>query len=191
MTVELPTPSERRLFLTGEVADTSVQPIIESILKISEEDEENAKVWKAVGLEYKRPPIELYIDSPGGSVYAGMGLIDVMNCATTPVNTTVIGKAMSMGFCILAAGKHRTAMPNSALMYHDMSYGQYGSMEDHKRYYKVVKDLAKRCNAGLLKRTKLKKAQLKDIKKAKRDWYLAPETALTLNIIDEIKGVRK
>src|SRR5579862_2754492 len=102
---------DRIIMLTGPVTDESANAIIAQLLYLSNDD--------------PKSDIQFYINSPGGSVSAGMGIIDTMKFLRCDVATTCIGMAASMGACLLAAGKKgkRAVLPNSQVMLHQPLIG--------------------------------------------------------------------
>ena len=102
---------DRIVMITGEVDQASMDVAIGELLFLNNEDSEK--------------PIFLYIDSPGGDVIAGLGLIDVMNYISAPVYTVALGMAASMGGAILSAGEkgHRYCLKSSQVLVHAMSGG--------------------------------------------------------------------
>ena len=130
--------------------------------------------------------IHLYINSPGGSVTAGMAIYDTMQFITCDVATYCLGQAASMGALLLAAGAagKRHALPNSRIMIHQPSAGMEGTAEDiiiHANEYKKTKD---RLNKILLQHTG---QSLEHIEKdTDRDYYMSSAEAKEYGIIDTI-----
>ena len=163
---------DRIVFLSGEIDD----------------DTANLVVAQMLFLEMENPDadISLYINSPGGSVTAGMAIYDTMNYIKCNVRTVVIGMAASMGAFLLMAGEKgkRLALPNSEVMIHQPLGGAQGQ----------ATDVAIR--AEWLLKTKEKMTRLmaemsgQDIEKVKqdveRDYFMSAEEALKYGIIDEI-----
>jgi ATP-dependent Clp protease protease subunit len=131
--------------------------------------------------------INLYINSGGGSVYAGQGLIDVMRHISTPVNTICTGIAMSMGNQILAAGTgKRKAMPNSRIMIHSLAGGTSGKIQDMEIDYHESKYLQDKLMQQMAEYTKDKTSYEEICVLTDRDKFLSPEEALEIGLIDEI-----
>ena len=163
---------DRIVFLSGEIDD----------------DTANLVVAQMLFLEMENPDadISLYINSPGGSVTAGMAIYDTMNYIKCNVRTVVIGMAASMGAFLLMAGEKgkRLALPNSEIMIHQPLGGAQGQ----------ATDVAIR--AEWLLKTKEKMTRMmaemsgQDIEKVKkdveRDYFMSAEEALEYGIIDEI-----
>jgi len=105
---------DRIIFLGTEVNDFVANSLIAQLLFLEQDD--------------KNLPIEFYINSPGGSVSAGLAIYDVMHTINAPVNTTCVGLAASMGAVLLAGGTgERSALPHSRILIHKNSSGYYDS----------------------------------------------------------------
>ncbi len=163
---------DRIVFLGGEIND----------------DEANLIVAQMLFLEMENPDadISLYINSPGGSVTAGMAILDTMNYVKCPVRTVCIGMAASMGAFLLMAGEKgkRLALPNSEVMIHQPLGGATGPASDvHIRAEWLLKTKEK-LNRLISEMTgqKLEKVE----KDADRDFFMSAQEALEYGIIDEI-----
>jgi ATP-dependent Clp protease protease subunit len=181
---QYPKPKDRILILGEDVNQVSVRDLIRAIYDINLDDEEKEQTFQ----EYERPPIHLLLNTFGGSVYDGLGLIGAIELSTTPVVVTCLGSAMSMGLFILAAGHHRRAHHLSTIMYHQISLMSFDKLEGFKKDAEEAQRLEKLCDAILFKRTKLKSKDLEDHKMRKSDWFMSAQDALKAGIIDEIIG---
>ena len=180
-------PKHRRIYLSEQFNQESVKKIIREIIDINEDDERLEKEFMMnYDLKWDRLPIEIYIDSYGGSVYQCLGLIDIIDKSKTPVHTIVSGCAISCGFLLLISGHKRFAYKNSTLMYHQLSSGKYGTLQEIEESVEELKRLNKLLKNHTLKRTKISKEKLKECHTNKLDWYITSEDALKLEIIDEI-----
>ena len=130
--------------------------------------------------------INLYINSPGGSVSAGLAMYDTMQFLTCNVNTYCIGIAASMGAVLLAAGAKgkRYALPNSDIMIHQVSGGAQGTASDVERTVEYMYRLKKRLNVILAKHTGKTPEQVE--KDADRDYYMTAEEAKAYGLVDEV-----
>lgn len=135
--------------------------------------------------------IHLYINSPGGSVTAGLAIYDTMQFMTCDVNTYCIGQAASMGAVLLAGGakKKRYALPNSNIMIHQVLGGAEGQATDVEIRVKYMLKLKQRLNTILSKHT----GQPLDVvdKACDRDNFMSPEEAKAFGIVDEVVVSRK
>jgi len=184
--LEVEKPLDRSLFLSKDVDQESISEIIEKIILINKDDERLIKLYKAFNLEYTPEPIELFIDSYGGDVYSCNGLISVIENSKVPVHTIVTGCAMSSGFMILISGNKRFAHRLSTVLYHQLSHDTWGKIGDTEIEVEETKRLQKIIEQEVVNKTKIKMEKLKEIKKTKTDWYISPEEALKLNIVDFI-----
>ncbi len=130
--------------------------------------------------------IHFYINSPGGSVTAGMAIYDTMQFVTCDVATYCLGQAASMGALLLAAGTagKRHALPNSRIMIHQPSAGMQGTAEDimiHANEYKKTKD---RLNQILLEHTGQSLEQIE--RDTDRDKFMSAEEAVDYKLIDKV-----
>jgi ATP-dependent Clp protease protease subunit len=141
-------------------------------------------------LEHDSPtkPITMYINSPGGSVTAGLSIYDTMQYILPPISTVCLGQAASMGSLLLAGGApgKRYSLPNSSVMVHQPSGGYSGQQSDiaiqAKQILRVRENLEK-----IYQKHLTKPMSLEDISRLmERDTYLSAEEALELGIVDEI-----
>jgi ATP-dependent Clp protease, protease subunit len=174
--------SERTLYLFDGINKSSVKPIIEQIIKINQIDDEKDKKEK----DYKRAPIDLIINSNGGSVYDGLGLINVIDNSKTPVHTYVYGLAASMSLLIAASGHMRFAGKLSTFMYHSVSNHIGGQFEHLKNRLDETQRLQTIYDQYLISKSSFRLEDLKNVQEHQRDWFISPEEALSLGMIDEI-----
>ncbi len=175
-------PRERVFMLGDQVTQVTVSTIIKSIWEINLEDTEK----ESMIIGYERAPIHLILNTYGGSVYDGLGLIGAMEASETPIHVTVLGSAMSMGLFILCAGHHRRMHAYSTLMYHQISTISMDKLEGIKKDLVECDRLEKMCESILMKRTKLTLKELDEHKRAKGEWYIDAGTAAKYGIVDEI-----
>lgn len=135
--------------------------------------------------------IHIYINSPGGSVTAGLAIYDTMQFVTCDVNTYCIGIAASMGAVLLTAGTEgkRFCLPNSHVMIHQVSGGAQGTASDVERTVEFMFDLKKRLNAILSKHTGKSLDQVDS--DADRDNYMSAEDATAYGLVDRVLENRK
>ena len=140
--------------------------------------------------ENPEEPINLYINSPGGLVTAGLAMYDTMQYIKCPVHTVCIGQAASAGSLILAAGKegNRYALPHSKIMIHQPSGGFSGQASDIKIHAEEILKTKKRLNEIYQKHTKI---SIGEIEKAmERDRFFDPEEAQKFGLIDKVITTR-
>lgn len=171
---------ERRLFINDEIDSCIIDSIVYHILRYNKEDK---------GLAIKdRKPIYLFLNSNGGSVVDGYGVIDVMTTSKTPIYTINQASCFSMGFLIFLAGQKRYAMPRSEFLMHDGSTYSWDSMAKAKdRMEFEAVQLEQVTKQYILNRTKIDE-KLYD-EKYRVEWYMLPEEAKRLGICTDIIGI--
>ena len=165
-----------RIITVGYIDADSINDIIQLIYEINEEDVKKTQV----------EPIKLIINSPGGEVYSGLALIDVIDNSLTPIYTVCHGAAMSMGLIVYAAGHSRIASKYATFMYHESHYEINGKVTTHKQEIKEANRTEKICDDYLLSKTKLNPAILKKVKSKQEEWYFDVNTAKKYGLVDEI-----
>ena len=153
----------------------------------------NVVIAQLLHLEAEDPDkdIYMYINSPGGSVSAGLAIYDTMQYIRPDVSTICIGQASSMGAFLLAAGgkEKRFALPNCRIMIHQPLGGVQGQASDIEIHTKEILHLKGRLNELLHKHTD---QPLKNIEKdTDRNFFMSPEEAQEYGIIDEVIATRK
>lgn len=163
---------DRIIFLGSEVNDAVADVIAAQLLFLESEDPEK--------------DIHLYINSPGGSVTAGLAIYDTMQYVTPSVSTMCVGQAASMGAVLLTAGAKdkRFALPHSRIMLHQPLGGVQGQATDIDIHAKEVLRMREELNALLVKHTgqTMKKIE----KDTDRDMFMSSEQAVKYGIIDQV-----
>ena len=161
---------ERVIFLVGPVNDHTANLIIAQLLFLESENPEK--------------DISFYINSPGGSVYAGMGIYDTMQFIRPHISTLCCGLAASMGAFLLAAGEKgkRFALPNSRIMIHQPSGGASGQATDIQIQAREIQDLKGRLNKILATQTGQPLARIEA--DTERDHFMSTEDAVAYGLID-------
>ena len=163
---------DRIVFLTGEVNDVSADIVIAQLIYLEGKDPEK--------------DISLYINSPGGSVTAGMGIYDTMNYIKCDVQTICVGMAASMGAFLLSSGAKgkRFSLPNSEIMIHQPLGGTQGQASDIAIQAEHILKIKKRMNGILAANCGQPLAKIE--KDVDRDYYMSAEEALKYGLIDKI-----
>lgn len=163
---------ERVVFLGDEVNSATANIVVAQLLHLAFED--------------PKKDIKLYINSPGGSVYAGLAIIDTMNYIEPDVQTIGIGLQASMGAMLLSAGAKgkRYVLPNSRIMIHQPSSGTQGKITDQEIALKEGIYLKQKLAEMLAKNTGKDVKQV--IKDMDRDNWMSAEEAKTYGLIDEV-----
>ncbi|MBO1928408.1 ATP-dependent Clp endopeptidase proteolytic subunit ClpP [Thiomicrorhabdus sp. 6S2-11] len=167
---------ERVIFMVGPVEDHMANLIVAQLLFLESENPDK--------------DISLYINSPGGSVTAGMAIYDTMRFIKPDVSTMVIGQAASMGAFLLSAGAKgkRFALPNSRVMIHQPLGGFQGQASDIQIHAQEILDIKQRLNQALADHTG---QDIKTIEKdTDRDNFLSAEAAKEYGLIDEVLNAR-
>ncbi|TAJ11042.1 MAG: ATP-dependent Clp endopeptidase proteolytic subunit ClpP [Nitrospirae bacterium] len=163
---------DRIIFLGAPIDDIFANLIIAQLLFLEAEDPEK--------------DINLYINSPGGSVTAGMGIYDTMQYVKPPINTICLGQAASMGALLLAAGTKgkRFALPNARVMIHQPMGGYQGQATEIDIHAREILKIRERLNEILAKHTgqPLDKIALD----TERDYFLSADEAKRYGLIDEV-----
>jgi ATP-dependent Clp protease protease subunit len=167
---------DRIVFLGQEVDDYVINLMIAQMLFLDKED--------------RHAPIEFYINSPGGSVTAGLALYDVMHTISAPVNTTCVGLAASMGAVLLAGGTgERSALPHSRIMIHQVSSGFRGTSADMRIQVNETNKLEDQLFQILATKTGQTKEQI--AKDCDRDYYMSAVEAKDYGLIDAVIDSKK
>ena len=168
---------DRIIFLTGEVNDQMADLIVAQLLFLESEDPDK--------------DIQIYINSPGGSVSAGFAIYDTMQYIKPDVSTICVGLAASMGAFLLLAGEKgkRYALPNADIMIHQPLGGAQGQASDSQIHAEKILKTRKQLNAIIAERTgqTLKKVE----KDTDRDFFMSAEEAKAYGIIDDVIVKRK
>jgi ATP-dependent Clp protease protease subunit len=152
------------------------------------EDIANLIVAQLIHLESEDPDkdISIYINSPGGSVYAGLAIYDAMQFIKPDIQTICVGVAMSMGALLLAGGtqEKRMALPNSKILIHQVSGGFSGQATDIEIHAKEIIDVRQRLDEIIAKHTG--QALEKVAKDTERDYFMSAQEAKAYSIVDRV-----
>lgn len=163
---------DRIIFLTGEVTTDMANSIVAQLLFLEAQDPDKE--------------VYLYINSPGGSVTAGLAIYDVMNHVKCDIVTVCCGMAASMGAFLLAGGTKgkRMAMPNAEIMIHQVSSGTQGRAADMLNDMQHTLRLNERLHRYLAKNSG--QSYEKVLEDCKKDYWMSPEEAVEYGLIDKI-----
>jgi len=164
--------NDRIIFLGGPIDDHTANLIIAQLLYLDNAD--------------SKKDISLYINSPGGSVTAGLAIIDTMNFIKSDVSTICVGIAASMGALILSSGKKckRFSLPNSEVMIHQVMGGTEGQASDIAINAKHILRTKDTLNKILAQNTSKKMDQVE--KDSDRDYWMTSDEAKKYGIVDDI-----
>lgn len=163
---------DRIIFLGTPIDDQVANAVVAQLLFLAAEDPEK--------------DISLYINSPGGSITAGMAIYDTMQYVKPPVNTICIGLAASMGAFLLAAGEKgkRFALPNAEVMIHQPLGGTQGQASDIEIHAKRILKMREKLNMILAEKTGQPLERIE--KDTDRDHFMSAEEAKAYGIVDEV-----
>lgn len=163
---------DRIIFLGSAVDDNVANIMVAQLLFLDADDPDR--------------DIHMYINSPGGSVYAGMAIYDTMQHLRAPVATYCVGMAASMGAVLLTAGAKgkRSALPNSRIMIHQPSSGTQGTAADIEIAAREILDIRERLNKLLADHTGQSVDQI--AKDVDRDRFMSPQEAMEYGLIDNV-----
>ena len=163
---------ERIIFLPGEINDELANIIVAQLLHLEADDPDK--------------DIAIYVNSPGGSVYAGLAIYDTMQFVKPDVQTICVGIAMSMGAVILAGGTRgkRMSLPNSRILIHQPSGGFQGQAADIEIHAEEILNIRRRLDEIFAEHTGQPIEQVH--KDMDRDRYMKPNEALDYGLIDKI-----
>jgi len=164
--------NERIIFLGTEISEDIANLIVAQLIHLESEDPEK--------------DISIYINSPGGSVYAGLAIYDTMQYIKPDLRTICVGVAMSMGALLLAGGAtgKRLALPNSKILIHQLSGGFQGQATDIEIHAKEIIDVRGRLDQIIATHTG--QALEKVAKDTERDYFMSAEEAKEYSIVDRV-----
>ncbi|MEC7077190.1 MAG: ATP-dependent Clp endopeptidase proteolytic subunit ClpP [Pseudomonadota bacterium] len=167
---------DRIIFLVGPVEDHMANLVVAQMLFLESENPDK--------------DIHLYINSPGGSVTAGMSIYDTMQFIRPDVSTLCVGQAASMGAFLLAAGTagKRYALPNSRMMLHQPSGGSRGVAADIEIQAQEILLMRERLNKLIAEHTGQDEATV--AKDTDRDFWMSPDAALEYGLVDKVQKTR-
>ena len=167
---------ERVIFLVGPVNDQTANLVVAQMLFLESENPDK--------------DISLYINSPGGSVTAGMSVFDTMQFIKPDVSTLCMGMAASMGAFLMAAGAKgkRFALPNSRIMIHQPSGGAQGQASDIEIHAREILKTREQLNRIMAERTGQPLEKIRA--DSERDYFMDSEEAKTYGLIDQVLAKR-
>jgi len=163
---------ERIIFLGSPINDQVANLVVAQLLYLNYED--------------KRRDIQLYINSPGGAIHAGLAIYDTMQIVEAPVSTIAVGVAASMGTILLAAGTpgKRYALPNATIHLHQPLGGVQGQAADIEIEAREILRMRDLLNGILKRHTKMDDEQI--ARYTDRNFYMTPHVAIELGVIDDV-----
>ncbi|HVC08296.1 MAG TPA: ATP-dependent Clp endopeptidase proteolytic subunit ClpP [Solirubrobacterales bacterium] len=164
--------NERIIFLGTEISEDIANLVVAQLIHLESEDPEK--------------DISIYVNSPGGSVYAGLAIYDTMQFIKPDVQMICVGVAMSMGALLLAGGANgkRMALPNSKILIHQLSGGFEGQATDIEIHAREIIDVRGRLDQIIAKHTG--QPLDKVAKDTERDYFMSAEEAKAYSIVDRV-----
>jgi len=164
--------NERIIFLGTPINDDIANLVVAQMIHLESEDPDK--------------DISMYINSPGGSVYAGLAIYDTMQFIKPDVQTICVGVAMSMGALLLAGGTggKRMALPNSKILIHQVSGGFQGQATDIEIHAREIIDVRQRLDKIIAHHTGQKLERVS--KDTDRDYFMSAEEAVEYSIVDRV-----
>ena len=163
---------ERVVFLVGPIDDYVANVVVAQLLFLESENPDK--------------DISIYINSPGGSVYAGLAIYDTMQYIKPKIQTICVGVAMSMGALLLAGGAEgkRMALPNAKILIHQVSGGFSGQAADIEIHAREIIDIRRKLDEIIAKHTGQPLEKVSH--DTDRDYFMSAEEAVEYNIIDRV-----
>lgn len=170
----------RKIIISSPIDHNVASQVIGQILEVNEFDAQASVIST-----YEPQPIELFINSGGGSATDGFAIIGAMEMSQTPIITYGMGIVASMALGIFVKGDYRIAHRYGRFMYHSVSYGEIGYLQDHEDSLEETK-LIQRMYDDLFKETKITRDMMDKIKKDKSNFFFSGKKAVTLEIADDV-----
>jgi ATP-dependent Clp protease protease subunit len=168
---------ERIVFLGTPINDQVANLTVAQLLFLSREDPER--------------PIQMYINSPGGQIYAGLAIYDTMQMVPAPIHTFAVGMTASMGTVLLTAGNdgNRFALPHATIHMHQPLGGAQGQATDIEIHAREILRLKERLNEILVKHTKQDSERIEQ--DTERDFFMNAEMAVEYGIVDQVLEIEE
>ena len=173
---------KRKIIINQEINESLVERVMFQIMNFNHADAKS----EAEDKDFKREPIEIYLNTPGGNLYETLVLCNIIKLSTTPIHTIVLGYAASAGALITMSGHRRFAYTASSILIHQASGVASGKVNDMNDELKHVNKQSNRMKEYILQHTKITPQLYK--KNQQREWWLSAREALELGVLDEIIG---
>lgn len=170
------TIGDRNIYLSGEINTKSTSEVITKLMATITNITNQASLIR----DYEIGHINIFIQSQGGLIHDMWALIDLMMSSPIPIYTYAVGLTASAALKIFLAGAVRFVMPNSVLMYHELSAGNSGKLQNVTEWQDYLEKEQEKVEKFVKMRTHLKSKKLKEIKEKKLDYYIYPDEAIEL-----------
>ncbi|MER2006523.1 MAG: ATP-dependent Clp protease proteolytic subunit [Psychrobacillus sp.] len=171
----------RKIVISQPITDRLAGDVIDHIMAINDFDQQMSVIST-----YQREPIEMFINSGGGSATAGFAIIGAMEMSETPIVTYGIGIVASMALGIFVTGDVRIANRFCRFMYHSVAYGEEGFIQDHIDGLKEVGIVQDMYNSLFLDRTKFTPEMMREITEKKQNFFFSGKKAVKFGIADDV-----
>jgi ATP-dependent Clp protease protease subunit len=178
----MPTEINRKIIISQPITDRLAGDVIDHILAINDYDE----AMSGALTNYQIEPIEMFINSGGGSASAGFAIIGAMEMSETPIIAYGMGIVASMALGIFASADVRIAHRNCRFMFHSVAYGEEGFIQDHIDGLKEVKVVQKMYNSIFEDRTKFPSEMITKILKEKKNYFFSGKKAVEFGVADDV-----
>lgn len=170
----------RKIIISSPINNSVAEQVVGQIMDINEFDNQMSVVST-----YQPQPIEIYINSDGGSATDGFAIIGAMEMSETPIFTYGLGIVASMALGIFVKGDYRIAHRYTRFMYHSVAYGEMGYIQDHEDSLRES-ELVQYMYDDLFKETKITREEMDKIRKSKTNFFFSGKEAVTLGVADEV-----
>jgi len=177
----------RTIILDGKVDESSIRKVVEKIIEVNLHDDKERDKDE----HYEAPPINIIINTNGGSLYDANLAIGIIETSRTPVHTYNHSKAMSAGLYIYSAGHKRFATPLATFMYHDATIGMHNSIEGLKDDIEWYTTMRNQYDNYILSVTSIPRETIDYKKERKQDWFMTALEAYNYGLVDEIISFRR
>lgn len=170
----------RKIIISSPINSNVAEQVVGQIMDINEFDNQMSVVST-----YQPQPIEIYINSDGGSATDGFAIIGAMEMSETPIFTYGLGIVASMALGIFVKGDYRIAHRYTRFMYHSVAYGEMGYIQDHEDSLRES-ELVQYMYDDLFKETKITREKMDEIRKSKTNFFFSGKEAVALGIADDV-----
>lgn len=172
--------ANRTILISDAIDQSSMAISIGRLIGIIDDDNEKDEKEK----NFVRKPVNIYLNTNGGSVYDSLALIEIIEGSKTPIHTYALGKCFSAGFNIFVSGHKRFVGKYATLLWHGMSSGTYGDLKSISEDVVRMVELQKILDKIVVEKTDIKQKRLDEVRNIKFDWFMTPQEAIKLKVAD-------
>lgn len=174
----------RKIIISNFITDELAEHVISQIIEINDYDRQMSQLLKV----YTPEPIEMYINSGGGSASAGFAIVAAMEMSETSIVTYGIGIVASMALGIFVCGDQRIAHRFTRFMYHSVSYGGEGMLKDHHDGLQESSTIQEMYDSLFLEETGITREQMDEIYEKKSNFFFSGKKAVELGVAHSVIG---